>query len=233
MTMYLIRILLLGIIFSACSSFGQNNRMVIAFLPVFNHQPLVLEDVFYKWNNSDSIRISGFKFYVSGIGLAQDGRLQFSEANSFHLIDAATPSSSFVHLEIPEGVVYNQLIFFIGIDSITNTSGAKGGDLDPTNGMYWTWQSGYINVKVEGQSNLCKTRRNEFDFHFGGYAAPFPTIRKKVLDVLQSDSLCLEADLSKFIGGIELATQQSIMSPGKEAVALSELFIKTFAIKPK
>lgn len=232
MTMYLIRILLLGIIFSSCSLFGQNSRMVIVFQPVFNGQILMVGDSYYKWNIQDSIRLNTCKFYISGICLALDGKLQYQEANSFHLIDADNALSSYLYLELPTGLSYNQILFSVGIDSATNVSGAMGGDLDPTKAMYWTWQSGYINVKLEGNSNLCKTRNNEFAFHLGGYATPYQTYRQIKLDVQKSDTILVAVDVAIFFHGINMTDQQSIMSPGREASNLSELFIKAFAIKP-
>ena len=74
------------------------------------------------------------------------------------------PSS--LALQIPSNIPFSKLKFQLGIDSLTNVSGAMGGDLDPTKGMYWTWQSGYINMKIEGKSNSCKTRKNQFQFQW-------------------------------------------------------------------
>ena len=68
--------------------------------------------------------------------------------------------------------------FCIGIDSLASVSGALSGDLDPSNGMYWAWQSGYINMKIEGTSSSCKTRKNSFNFHIGGYLKPYNAIKK-------------------------------------------------------
>ena len=48
-----------------------------------------------------------------------------------------------------------------------------GGDLDPTKGMYWAWQSGYINFKMEGSCSQCLATKNNFEFHLGGYQQPF------------------------------------------------------------
>ena len=76
-------------------------------------------------------------------------------------------------LEIPEDTEFDAIQFNLGIDSLTNVSGALGGDLDPTKGMYWTWQNGYVNFKLQGTSDLCNNPKNEFEFHLGGYLKPF------------------------------------------------------------
>ena len=60
-----------------------------------------------------------------------------------------------------------RIYFQIGIDSLTNVSGDLDGDLDPALGMYWAWNSGYINMKLEGKSSSCKSVKKEFQFHIG------------------------------------------------------------------
>ena len=76
---------------------------------------------------------------------------------------------------------FNTIAFNLGIDSITNVSGAQGGDLDPTKGMYWAWQSGFINIKLQGTSNSCPPPKNEFEFHLGGYQYPFNSLQTIIL----------------------------------------------------
>ena len=81
---------------------------------------------------------------------------------------------------------HDKIKFNLGIDSLTNVSGVMGGDLDPTKGMYWTWQSGYINFKMEGSSAVCPTRNHEFQFHIGGYQDPFYAMQTLELEVKNS-----------------------------------------------
>lgn len=38
------------------------------------------------------------------------------------------------------------------------------GDLDPLNGMYWAWNSGYINMKIEGITPKCQDATIYFNF---------------------------------------------------------------------
>ena len=40
---------------------------------------------------------------------------------------------------------------YLGVDSVLNYNGVHEGALDPINGMYWTWQTGYIHCKLEGK----------------------------------------------------------------------------------
>ena len=102
-------------------------------------------------------------------------------------------------LKLPPDLTYDQLAFDIGIDSITNVSGAMGGDLDPTKGMYWTWQSGYINFKLEGTSPDCPARKNEFQFHLGGYAYPNASVQKIALTATGQGNINVQMNLDMFL----------------------------------
>ncbi len=132
---------------------------------------------------------------------------------------------------IPSNLSYSKVKFNIGVDSTTNVSGALGRDLDPTKGMYWTWQSGYINLKLEGTSNLCKTRHNEFQFHLGGYQYPFNNFQTVFTDVNSKQNIEVTIDIQKIINQIDLAQQHHIMSPGQEAIIFSEKVIHSLSIK--
>jgi hypothetical protein len=127
-----------------------------------------------------------------------------------------------------ENVTYDKFQFDLGIDSTTNVSGAMGGALDPTNGMYWTWQSGYINFKLEGRSISCDTRNHEFQFHLGGYSIPFSSLQTITFSVKNSRDFILVLDLSQLLNNIDLAKQNHIMSPSLEAIEFSKIVAKSF-----
>jgi hypothetical protein len=97
-------------------------------------------------------------------------------------------------------------------------SGALDGDLDPTLGMYWAWNSGYIQFKMEGMHSQCNTRRHEFQFHLGGYLPGEATAQ--YVNFLSS-GLSLQIDLKKWIDFIHFSETNSVTVPGIEAVKLS------------
>jgi hypothetical protein len=171
------------------------------------------------------------KFYISDVQLLYNDKTIWEEPNSYHLVDASQNQSLTFSSNISSGVFFNQLKFNLGIDSATNVSGALGGDLDPTKGMYWTWQSGYINLKLEGRSNRCKKRNNEFQFHLGGYQFPDNSLQTLLLNVHSNDTIVVLMDVGLFLSGIDLSLQNRIMSPGKEAVLLSESLAKIFYVQ--
>ena len=161
------------------SLFSQTTA-VLKFNPCFGLSKLS-NDSTYKLSANDSIQITAFKFYISNVELLNNNKSVWKDAVQFHLMDAFIEKSLVVI--IPTDILYTKLKFNLGIDSTTNVSGAMGGDLDPTKGMYWTWQSGYINFKLEGTSNICKTRHNEFQFHLGGYQYPYTNLQTVFTDV--------------------------------------------------
>jgi hypothetical protein len=98
---------------------------------------------------------------------------------------------------------FDEIQFSIGIDSLTNVSGAMGGDLDPVNGMYWSWQSGYINFKVEGNSEKSGAVHKDFQFHIGGYLKPFETLQTVILPLKRNQNVIF-VDVSRFLSEIDL-----------------------------
>lgn len=62
--------------------------------------------------------------------------------------------------------------------------------------MYWTWQSGYINAKLEGKSNLVNTPTHAFAFHLGGYLNPFQTLQTISIPCTTKDKLTIFDDFN-------------------------------------
>ena len=106
-----------------------------------------------------------------------------------------------------------------------------GGDLDPTKGMYWAWNSGYINFKLEGTSPLCQTRNNEFSFHLGGYSQPYPSFQTIKLPIKKSKELTVVVNFADFFDQVNLTKQNKVMSPGKLSQDLSIQLTKLFSVR--
>ncbi len=67
------------------------------------------------------------------------------------------------------------------MDSARNCSGIQSGALDPVNGMFWTWNTGYIFFKLEGRAAASHSTGNTIEYHIGGYKAPANCIRHVTL----------------------------------------------------
>ncbi|MFM1875276.1 MAG: hypothetical protein RL266_1013 [Bacteroidota bacterium] len=168
------------------------------------------------------------RFYISRVQLLNEEEVVWQESDSYHLIDVADSAS--LEFRLPSGFKANGLSFLLGTDSLANVSGALGGDLDPSKGMYWAWNSGYINFKLEGTSPVCTSRNNQFQFHLGGYAYPNATVQELMFPISGS-SITVLVDVAQLLATIDLKVSSVIMSPGAEAVALSEQAATIFRVK--
>ncbi len=210
--------------------FAQQKQLAVKFKLLFNDAELVIGKNYFLQTAHDSVRIDVFKMYVSNIFLFQDDSIVLREKESYHLLDADGSFSFTITAtkkQIPE---FNKIKFNLGIDSLTNTAGAMGGELDPTKGMYWTWQSGYVNFKLEGKSNACGTRDHSFQFHLGGYQFPFNGLQTIFMSVKKTNDLYINMDIGTFLSAIDIRKTNEVLSPGSTAVEFLKKAAATFSI---
>ncbi len=226
--------LLVGIWFWFMVYIGNAQSMVmhtLTFTPIYGKNTFALDSVNYPLQHKDSISFSHLSYYVSNIELVYKNKTVWKEENIYHLIDAENIYTQTLHIYTPQALEYDHFVFYIGIDSTTNVSGVMGGELDPTKGMYWTWQSGFINLKLEGQYKKSGAKNQEFQYHIGGYQNEFNTYRKISLKTTAKKELDIWVDIEKLLSNTDLSVQHHIMSPGKEAVLVSEKFPSAFKLK--
>jgi len=217
------------VIFSS-NIFAQKNN-ILSIHHFWNDQKIVLDENYFL-QNQESISIQTLKYYISSIQLLKNKKVVWKETKSFHLIDEEDSSSKNIKIaKTPIDIDFDDIVFNIGIDSATNYRGVQGGDLDPTNGMYWTWQNGYINFKIEGKSTFCKTRNNAFQFHIGGYENGLATLQKVSLKINKKNPLEINLDIEKLFEKINLSNQNEIMQPCKEAVEIANKLPLLFNIQ--
>ena len=202
------------------TTYSQQNKISIQFVPKYNSLPIEPGKK-YPYKN-DSVEIETLKFYISGTRFYNDSLLVDEVKRKHQLIDLENPASQFVYHLAEKKIQFNRVSFSIGVDSITNESGALGDDLDPTNGMYWTWQSGYINFKLEGITKICPARKNQFTFHIGGYQHPYNTIQNIELAVADTANIVIGFDVSLLLNQLNLAELYEVMSPNEKAMAIAK-----------
>jgi hypothetical protein len=187
-----------------------------------------LRVVLKRPTQADSINIDVFKCYVSNIVISDSNNQKDLSPSNYHLLDFSNSDTSL--LFVSSFANANSIAFNLGIDSMINTSGALGGQLDPSNGMYWTWQSGYINFKIEGTSPHCSARNHEFQFHAGGYAYPYNALNSIKLELLPNKPFHLEIDLALFFKLISIQNLNHVMSPGPNSIIISKALASCFKI---
>jgi len=140
---------------------ATTNKVKLNFTNVLDNAILqISEDIAYtattpKYLNAfgDTFAVSSFKYYISNIKLKRSNGTYFVEPESYHLIDAGdTNTTCKLNLNNVPVDDYTSIEFILGIDSVRNKSGAQSGDLDPSKGMYWAWNQGYIFMRFFGYS---------------------------------------------------------------------------------
>ncbi|MEP7256117.1 MAG: MbnP family protein [Ferruginibacter sp.] len=220
----------------------KTGALKITFINTVKGNPLLLNTVTYSNPFTEEYTVSRFKYYISNIALAfSDG--VFKEIDSYHLIDESNTSSlSFSFLTNVN--TYHSLLFMLGVDSIKNVSGAQTGPLDPLNDMFWTWNSGYVMAKMEGNSPQSKVVNKKVEFHIGGFSGPNNVLKKlmlnfpagMVLDIKEgrTSEIVIEADLDKWWQGpndLKITDNPVCTTPGELAKKMADNYSKMFTIK--
>lgn len=154
--------------------YGQNangNKLNIEFKHIVDSQNLTLDTVQYFNKLGQPFYITKFKYYISNIELINDDGKNSLDKEEFLINEEEFTTKNISIKKIKTGE-YNHIRFIVGVDSIRNCSGAQSGTLDPIHAMFWTWNTGYIFLKLEGFSSASSAPKNIFEYHIGGYKEP-------------------------------------------------------------
>ena len=191
----------------------------------------LLADSQYTAKETGWIRFGAIRYYVHGVALVTTTGMEIRDQRKHRLIDFSDPASTRFQIYAPEQQELSFLHFKLGVDSLTQSGGAIGEDLDPVNGMYWTWQSGYISIKLEGASLASPHQKHEFALHLGGYREPFQTIKSVSLPIsTKGNSVKVGLDLFHFMQHCPIQETHHIMSPSNVATQLATVFASSFQI---
>ena len=190
----------------------------LSIIPTWNKKPLELQHVYLTQNN-DSISFSTLKIYFSDFRFKDkiSGRITSIDTLIFYDLADSSTHSFFNDLNLSN---YESVAFTLGLDSSKNVSGELENAYDPLLGMYWAWNTGYINLKIMGESSAVPTNSHEFEFHLGGYRSPFATAQTIQIDL---NDQYIYFDLEKlFSESINLTKNHHIMLPCKDAFLISQ-----------
>ena len=190
----------------------------LSIIPTWIKKPLELQHVYLTQNN-DSISFSILKIYFSDFRFKDkiSGRITSIDTLIFYDLSDSSSNSLFNELSL---INFESVAFTLGLDSSKNVSGELENAYDPLLGMYWAWNTGYINLKIMGESSAVPTNSNEFEFHLGGYRSPFATAQTIQIDLNDQN---IYFDLEKlFSESINLNKNHHIMMPCKDAFLISQ-----------
>jgi hypothetical protein len=130
-----------------------------------------LETDFVHPVTGDSLHFTTFRYYLSNIRLKKADGSWWTQPNSYFLLDLSVSGAMPTVLlsDVPYGE-YTDIEYVLGVDSTHNVSGAQSGDLSPSLGMFWNWNTGYIMLKAEGLSP--EATAGSFAYHLGGFSGP-------------------------------------------------------------
>ena len=217
-----------------CLSFrgiSEKRDISVSVYPTFNNEKLILNTRQYITTQKDTLSLSTFKFYISNVAIEFEDGTVYKESKSQHLIDVDIEKSLKFQLNDISNKNISKVMFTIGIDSLTNVSGNLEGDLDPSLGMYWAWNSGYINMKLEGKSSSCTSVKKNFQYHIGGYLTKQNACQQILLNVTQKNApIVIKVDVAKWMDRVALKDTPSIMIPGAKAIAMSDWYKEMFSL---
>lgn len=219
---------------------SQHGTLKMVFKNTANGKPVVLRDSLYSNYFGEQYHINKLKYYISNIVVANDASSKTTQ--EYYLVNAANEENSF-EISLPPGK-YSRLEFLLGVDSIRNCSGAQTGALDPMNDMFWTWNSGYVMFKMEGNSPASTADLQRIEHHIGGYKGSnnvatrinFDFKKDQLLEIKdnRTTEILIEANLDNYWHGnndIKIAELPVCMITGDLAKKIAANFKNLFAIK--
>lgn len=205
-------------LFSQVLDFKKNSIQV-----QIHNTELLLHKKYALLASNDSIVFSNIKFYISNPLVYKNDSLIKTPTKRYHLVDLNNPESLVLQTETQN---FDKIQFNLGIDKQTNLDGVKGGDLDPLKGMYWTWNTGYINIKIEGVIYSKTDGVKFFKYHIGGFEPPMDTSQRVTLTKLNNQPIIIE--MNKFLSFTDFRKDLMVLSPGATSVELSSNFKNSF-----
>jgi hypothetical protein len=213
----------------------------LSFSNVVNTAPMVLNTQTYTNPAGENYTLSKFKYYVTYIEVG-NASTKAAEKDSYHLVDQSIASSQSFNISM--GVNnYTTFSFLLGVDSTRNVSGAQTGALDPLNDMFWTWNSGYIMAKMEGNSPVSTQPNNKVEYHIGGFSGPNSVLKKitltmpagKTLDVREgkTSEIKITADFARWWqnpNNITIAALPVCTTPGVQAKQIADNYANMFTL---
>lgn len=218
---------------------SQTNNVQIQFVHVVGNRDLVYDSAIYKNELNQDFTISNFKYYVGKISFIDESG-KSSKPSDYIFInqdDEETKNSAFSL----ENGFYKGIEFNIGVDSVDNQNGVHSGALDVLNAMYWTWNSGFIFMKLEGNSSYSTSPAHFFEYHIGGYKFPTNSIRKVkinfteplIVDRGNKVSIQLNVDVLEILKSpntIDFSKLSSVVEPSTAKV-IADNYSDIFTIK--
>jgi hypothetical protein len=210
--------------------------IIIHFKHRVGKKPLRLFNETYTNHFGEPFIVSKFKYYVSAIVLTGADGKQSSFPANYYLVNEEDSISTTIVLPVTGRL--KAISFVIGVDSAKNVSGVQTGSLDPLNAMFWTWNSGYVFAKLEGQSDASHAPAHSFSWHVGGFRQKENALRKITLAIdsyAADNTITINADILPWFNAVhslKITETPVCHQPGDIAVQLADNYSTMFSVEP-
>jgi hypothetical protein len=195
-------------------------------------------------DSSEDMTFSTLQYILSNFQLeANDGTWYDVPETYFYINQKSTQSLSF-QLKDVKIQDYKTLRFLIGVDSTRNVSGVQTGGLDPATGMFWSWNTGYIFFKIEGDCPQLTVPfgSSKFIYHIGGFKGQYNALLTanipfgaNTLSVKEGSNIInLQGDVKEVFEKpipFQLTKTPQITLSGTQAVAFALNYVDMFTLK--
>ncbi len=141
-------------------------NLSITFNNTVNGKTISSSDTNYRNAAGNLYTINLLKYYVTNLVLVDENKKEWL-AKNYNLINIEEPTQNTFLLSGIPNAKYTQLKFMLGVDSLRNTTGVQDGYLDPSYGMIWDWNTGYIFFKHEGNYKNTLNEIKPLRLHLG------------------------------------------------------------------
>lgn len=191
--------------------------------------------------HGEPLTITAFAYYLSHFALTDASGRKHVLPVEYFLVDEKVTTTKNITFQAPPGT-YQSIEWLIGVDSTRNVSGVQSGALDPANGMFWSWNTGYIFAKLEGKSTISSEPLQNVTYHIGGFKQvesalqtvkltfPQPLI---VQEASNPPSIEIDANALAWFQGasdVKISETAYTMTPGALAQRISANYARMFNV---
>jgi hypothetical protein len=188
----------------------------------------------------ETFSVTKLKYYISNVQLLNNGNVVYTMPESYFLVDESVAASKLLTLPDVPGGSYTSVRFMLGVDSTRNVSGSQTGALDQANGMFWSWNSGYIFLKLEGTASAATS--GNIMYQVGGFKQALNQNATRIIDIDfnggslsvngdQEAEIHLFADILKLFNAnqnIQISNVSVIHMPGADAMKFADNYADMF-----
>jgi hypothetical protein len=224
---------------------NTTGNVTIKINHTFGAVPLDFTTTFKNPSDStEDLTFSTLQYILSNFKLEGNDGVWYDVPETYFYINQKNAQSLTFELKDVKIQNYKSMSFLIGVDSARNVSGVQSGGLDPSTGMFWSWNTGYIFFKVEGDCPQLTVPygSSKFIYHIGGFKGQYNSLLSayipfgaNVLSVKEGSNIInLKGDVKEVFEKpipFHLTKTPQITLSGTQAVGFALNYVDMFTLK--